>query len=152
MSNQGTPVRTVGAEFDFLEPFIHPELAREIHGKIILAASTTTVSYPKGQVVCQKNDGSNEFAKIGTSGYAGPARIVKYPFTINDAGRWQHGSTFVVGRTTHDGSIPLYYEGFFQTSELTGLGSDANALHVGDIISGTRTSGIIKLRPKLAVA
>ena len=121
---------------------MYPETARTIHGKIIAAASGTTVVYPKGQLVRQKDDGSNAWAKDGTSGYTGPARALKYPITVNDAGQYQHGAVFyTVGNETFEGSVDMYYQGFFKCQDLVGTKNTT----VGRLISGTYTAGILEL-------
>ena len=122
---QNTAIRTTGAQWDFLEPVIRPADARMLHGVIASAGSGLYVTYPKGQVLVQKNDFTNNWAKLGTSGYGGAGtsrpRLLKYQITVNDAGQWQLGGTwFTVGNEIHEGSVDMYDKGFFKISELTG--------------------------------
>lgn len=146
---QNTQILTVGREFDFLEPAMNPDFARTDHIKLVAAAAGTTVAYPAGQLVRQKDDGTNEFAKQGTAGYTGPGRLIKYPIIVNDAGQWQYGATWYtpggVGGEVFEGSLAAYYRGYFKTADITGLTSDAVMLAVGTLHRGTRASGIFAL-------
>lgn len=121
---QNTVIRTIPRKWNFLEPAMNPDAARTDHIVLTDAASDTYVSYPVGQIVRQKNDGTNEFAKIGTSGFGGPPRIIKYPVLVNDEGQHQITDelTWDTGRTVHEGSVPAYYQGFFKTQDLVGAG------------------------------
>lgn len=140
--SQQTPIRTTGASWDFLEPAMDPNSARTMHGVLKPAGAGATLTYPKGQVVRQKTDGTNSWAKAGTAGYAGPARLMKYAVTIDENGVMQLGSTFQTGTADlFKNSVDMYYQGKFQTTELTGT-VDAT---VGNLISGTYADGIIDL-------
>jgi hypothetical protein len=141
---QNTVLRTLGRSWDFLEPAIDPNFARLIHGKMIAAAAGTTVSYPAGQVVRQKTDGTNVWAKDGVTGYAGPARIIKYPITVDENGFWQFGPTFYTGGVgeSFETSVEMYYQGKFKCQDLTAAALDDT---VGRLISGTYTAGILQL-------
>jgi hypothetical protein len=86
---QNVAIRTSGAQFDFLEPAMVPDYARTDHVTVPNAGAGLFVTYLKGQILRQKDDGTNVFAKDGTAGYTGPVRVVKYTFTINDAGQRQ---------------------------------------------------------------
>lgn len=131
---QNTPIRTTGRQFAILEPVIHPEVARELHGVVKPASASSYDTYPMGQVMVQKNDGSNLWAKMGTSGYGAAGnsrpRLLKYPIIVNDAGQWQIGPIwFTVGGDIHEGSVDMFYKGFFKISELTGnAGGGVNAV------------------------
>jgi hypothetical protein len=122
--SQNVPIRTTGHQWDFLEPAMHPSYARTKHGVIVPAGSGLYVRYPKGQVIRQKNDGTNAWAKIGTSGFAGPPMLVKYPFVVNDAGEWQitDDATFNGNYETFRDSIAFYYQGYFRTQDITSQG------------------------------
>lgn len=139
---QNTPIRTTGRRWDFLEPAIDPQSARTIHGKLVAAGAGTTVAYPAGQIVCQKDDGTNVWAKKGTSGYAGPDRLIKYPVIVNESGYWQYGDTWhTVGDETFEGTVAMYYQGKFKVQDLTGTKDEK----LGRLISGTYTAGIVEL-------
>lgn len=143
---QNTPIRTTGRTWDFLEPAMHPNQARTDHGVLLAAGAGATIVYPKGQVLCQKDDGTNVWAKVGTAGYTGPKRVLKYPVVVDEFGRYQFGATFyAVGNETFEGSIDFYYQGFFKTQDLVGLTTDAIMNTVGRLIRGTRLAGIIEL-------
>ena len=119
---QNTAIRTTGRSWDFLEPAIDPNSARTIHNVLVAAASDTTVSYPAGQVIRQKDDGTNEWAKQGTSGYNGPARLIKYPVIVNDEGDWQYGDTwYTEGNEIFENSMEAYYQGKFKCQDVVGL-------------------------------
>lgn len=143
--SQTTAHLTVARQWDFLEPAMDPNSARTDHIKLTVPGSGTTVAYPAGQVVCQKDDGTNEWAKIGTSGFTGPKRIIKYAVVINDAGLWQHGSSFVTGQESFSGSLAAYWKGVFKTQDLTGLTDNTVMATVGALLRGTRTAGIISV-------
>lgn len=138
---------TVPNEWAFLEPAIDPSSARTMHGVLKPAASGQTITYTAGQVVCQKDDASNSWAKLGTSGYTGRRRLVKYTITMDENGNWQYGSAFINGQDTFENSVALYYSGKFKAQELlpAGLTDDATAITVGAFISGNRTAGILDL-------
>lgn len=121
---QNQILRSVPRKWDFLEPAMNPDEARTDHIVLTDAASDTFVSYPVGQIVKQKNDGTNEFAKVGTSGFGGPARIIKYPVLVNDEGQHQKTDelTWDTGRDVFEGSVAAYYKGFFKTQDLVGAG------------------------------
>lgn len=116
--------RIDGAPWDFLEPAMHPDYARTDHGKLKAAASDDVLMYPKGQILRGKTDGSNEWAKIGESGYAGPVRIMKWSVLVNDDGAYQltEEDAWNSLRETFEGSIDFYYQGFFKTQDLIGAG------------------------------
>lgn len=121
---QNTAIRTTVETFPTLDPVMHPKSAREFHIVLNPASSSSYVLYPKGQIVRQKNDGTNNWAKVGTSGYGGPPAIIKRSVLVNDAGDHQltEEATWSRDRETFSGSINAYYSGFFKTSELTGAG------------------------------
>lgn len=147
---QNTALRTTSRMWDFLEPAIDPSFARLIHGKLAAAAADTTVAYPAGQVVRQKNDGTNEWAKQGVSGYDGPARIIKYPVIVDDNGYWQFGDTFYEGvGETFETSIEMYYQGKFKCQDLVGLvgagvgGTNEVQTETVTATGGTRTLTVV---------
>lgn len=121
---QNTILRQTPRVWDFVEPAINPSHARTDHIVLKPAGAGLVLLYPKGQIVLQKNDGTNSWAKIGTSGYGGPARILKYPVLIDENGRYQ--ITEKVTWQSHfdifDGSVDAYYQGFFKTQDLVGAG------------------------------
>lgn len=127
--SQNTAIRTTSRVWDFLEPAIDPNSARTIHGVLIAAAADTTVAYPIGQVVRQKDDGTNAWAKQGVSGYNGPARLIKYPVIVDDAGDWQYGDTWIENGEIYENSMEMYYQGKFKCQDLVGL--------VGSGVGGT---------------
>lgn len=142
---QNTPIRTTGPQWDFLEPAMNPNYARTDHGLLLKPTTGNYIYYPKGQIVMQKNDGTNEWAKIGTSGYGGPARIMKYSILMNDAGQYQmtYDQVWNVLKPTFDsGSIDFYYQGYFKTQDLIGAGGtnevQTETLDAG-VDGGTRT-------------
>lgn len=142
---QNTAIRTTARTWDFLEPAMNPEYARTDHGVLIVAGAGLTVVYPKGQILCQKDDGTNVWAKIGTAGYAGPKRVLKYPVTVNELGQYQYGATFfTTGNEIFEGSVDFYYQGFFKCQDLVGLDGTTQPT-VGRLIRGTFTTGIIEL-------
>lgn len=123
--SQMTVKRTFGEDWPFLEPAMHPDKARTMHGKLLAAAADSYIIYRKGQILLGKNDGSNLFAKIGTADYAGRPRIMKYSVIINDAGEWQMTESDAWDSNKHvhgPGSIDMYYTGYFKTQDLTGAG------------------------------
>lgn len=103
---------------------MNPDQARTDHIALLAAGSGLYVAYRKGQIVKQKNDGTNSFAKVGTAGYGGPARILKYSYLVNDAGAHQMTdvSTWGLDRQVYEGSVDAYYQGFFKTQDLIGAG------------------------------
>ena len=146
---QNVAIRTTGTQWDFLEPAMNPNYARTDHGKIVPSANGTFVSYPKGQILCQKDDGTNVFAKKGTAGYTGPHRIMKYSIIVNDAGNYQLGSSWLTeGSNVFEGSVDMYYQGFFKCQDLTGTKDDT----VGRLIRGTYVTGILELGAATPVA
>lgn len=141
--SQDTAIRTTGRRWDFLEPAMHPNQARTDHGKLKAAAEGEYLLYPLGQILVEKNDGSNEWAKIGTSGYSGRPRILKYPVIVDDAGDWQIGNVWhTEGNEIHSGSVDFFYQGFFKTQDLVGSGGtnevQTETLDAG-VDGGTRT-------------
>ncbi len=147
---QNVAINTVSTFWDFLEPAFDPNDARIDHAKIKVAGAGLTVSYLKGQVLVQKDDGTNEWAKLGTTGYGttypqGPKRVVKYPFTINELGQWVYGASFSAGMDFFESSIAVYYQGYFKTQDLVGMTTDAIMNQCGTLIRGTRTDGVIHL-------
>lgn len=144
---QNTPILTVAREWDHLEPAMDPGYARRDHVKVPVAGAGATVAYAIGQILRQKDDGTNEFAKQGTAGYTGPARLNDYPFVINENGLWQLGDTWNTGAFASNLSIPVYFQGFFKTQDVVGLGADDTVMNaISVLIRGTRTAGIIKLK------
>lgn len=148
--SQNTVIRTLGGHWDFLEPAIDPNSARTIHGKLKAAGAGVTLTYPMGQIVRQKDDGTNEWAKQGTSGYNGPARIMKYPMTIDENGNWQYGSTFYVNAgEAFEGSSEMYYQGKFKCQDLVGLtgsgvgGTNEVQTETVTATGGTRTLTVV---------
>lgn len=118
-------VRDTGITWDFLEPAMNPDYARTDHGVLEVAGAGLYVPYRKGQILRQKTDGTNVWAKIGTSGFAGPPRIMKYSVLVNDAGKYQmtDSATWDSNRQVYDAlSIDMYYQGFFKTQDLIGAG------------------------------
>lgn len=146
---QNTAIRTTGTQWDFLEPAMVPNLARTDHIKIVASGAGTFVTYPKGQILCQKDDGTNVFAKKGTAGYTGPHRILKYPVIVNDAGYHQLGGTwYTEGNDIFEGSVDAYYQGFFKCQDLTGTKDET----VGRLVRGDYTTGILELGAASPVA
>lgn len=134
---QNTAIRTTGRPWDFLEPAIDPSSARTMHSKIVASATDTEVAYPAGQVIRQKNDGTNEWAKQGTSGYDGPARLIKYPIIVDDNGYWQYGDEWYAQGEIFEGSIAAYYQGKFKCQDITGI---AGAGGVAEVQTETLTA------------
>ena len=131
---------SVDRQFDFLEPGMNPEYARTMHCKLVPAANGTFVTYLQGQVVVQKNDGTNNWAKLGTAGFTGPRRIVKYTVTVNDQGFWQYGKTFYQensGPNTEEGTVATYYRGYFKSQDL--IGTNEVQTETVTATGGTRT-------------
>lgn len=118
--------RIDAALWDFLEPAMDPNRARTIHGKLLAPGAGLFTVYRKGQILLGKNDGSNEYAKIGTSGYAGRPRIMKYSCIVNEDGDYQltdqDSASWDDHRFTHSGSIEMYYCGYFKAQDLIGAG------------------------------
>lgn len=121
--SQMTVKRTDGPTFDFLEPAMNPEYARTMHG-VLLAPGSGVTSYRKGQILLGKNDGTNTFAKIGTAGYAGRPRIMKYSVLVNADGHYQmtDKDAWQANYAIHEGSVDMYYRGYFKTQDLIGAG------------------------------
>lgn len=122
--SQNQVLRTNARVFDFLEPAMNPEYARTDHGVLKPAGAGTVVSYRKGQIVMQKDDGTNEWAKIGEAGYTGPPRIVKYSVLVNEDGAYQFSEKDAWNDldNINEGSVDLYYQGYFKTQDLVGSG------------------------------
>jgi len=141
---QNLVTRVQGRQFDFLEPSRHPNFAREDHIHVPAAAPGTTVTYPIGQIVRQKDDGTNEFAKEGTGGYTGPARIVKHAFTVDENRHYQQGTSWRDGVLVSTHSRNAYFIGYFKTQDLVGL-TEANFADgtIGKPVRGTYTAGEI---------
>lgn len=147
--SQDTVIRTTSRVWDFLEPAIDPNSARTIHGVLTDSATDTEVSYPLGQVVRQKDDGTNEWAKQGTSGFNGPARLIKYPVIVNDEGQWQYGDTWDANGEIFENSMEMYYQGKFKTQDLVGLvgastgGTNEVQTETVTATGGTRTLTVV---------
>lgn len=141
---QNVAIRTTGRRWDFLEPAMNPNFARTMHSVIVPASSATYVRYPVGQVIRQKNDGTNSWAKIGTSGYGGPPRLIKYPILVDDAGRWQRTDSSIplINDDWYEGSVAAYYQGYFRTDDIVSQGGtnevQTETLDAG-VDGGTRT-------------
>lgn len=122
--SQQTPFRVNDTRWDFLEPAMNPNHARTKHGVLAPAGAGLYVRYPKGQVIRQKTDGTNEWAKIGVAGYAGPPMIIKQPLLVNDAGNWQlnNGVAPIPDAEFMKGSIDAYYQGFFRCEDIVSAG------------------------------
>lgn len=133
----------------FLEPAINPSVARLMHGKLKAAGVGQKLAYAMGQVVRQKTDGTNEWAKLGTAGYAGPCRIVKYPVIVDENGYWQYGGTWVTGHDTFETTVALYYQGFFKTQDLHGTAEVQTETVTAS--GGTRTLGVTDVNGNLQV-
>lgn len=137
-------IRNTGQVWNFLEPAEDPNSAREDHVVLLEAGAGLYVSYRKGQIIMQKNDGTNKFAKIGTSGYGGPPRIMKYSVLVNDAGHYQmtDNATWNANSRIYENSIDVYYTGKFKTQDLIGAGGtnevQTETLDAG-VDGGTRT-------------
>lgn len=121
---QNQVIRDSNQLWDFLEPAMNPNHARTDHVVLLAAGAGLYVAYRKGQILKQKNDGTNSFAKVGEGGYGGPPRIVKYSVLVNDAGAHQmtEESAWNSNRRSMEGSIDAYYQGFFKTQDLIGAG------------------------------
>lgn len=135
-------IRNTGQVWNFLEPAEDPNSAREDHIVLLEAGAGLYVSYRKGQIVLQKNDGTNKFAIIGTSGYGGPPRIMKYSVLVNDAGHYQMTDNAVwnANARVYENSIDAYYAGKFKTQDLIGAGG-TNEVQTETVTAtgGTRT-------------
>lgn len=143
---QNTAIRTTPRPWDFLEPAMRPNEAHTIHGILKPAAADAVIAYRKGQILRGKTDGSNEYAKIGTSGYAGAPRIMKYSVVVNDLGQQQYTdqdtASWNINGELHEGSIDMYFKGFFKTQDLIGAGGTNEVQTLtfdGDIDGGTYT-------------
>jgi hypothetical protein len=141
------PFVTVAREWDSLEPAMNPDYARTDH--VVLKPSTT---FPQGQVIAQKDDGSNEWGLRGTAGYGtaagSPRRIMQYPCVTNAQGRAFLGSALPSpsGAETGFDSMPAYYRIYAFTKDLVGIPDDAALAEVGPLVRGTRADGIVHLR------
>src|SRR5580765_813491 len=123
--SQNDVIRQTGTRWDFLEPAMNPNHARTKHCVLTVAGSGLYVRYPKGQVIRQKNNGTNEWAKYGTSGFGGPCMIIKQPVLVNDAGQWQLTDSAVpLGEPAEwcEGSIDAYYQGYFRCEDIVSAG------------------------------
>lgn len=148
---QDTAIRTVAQRWPFLEPSRDPNYARTDHIKLKPAGAGLTVTFLKGQVVCQKDDGSNEWAKIGTSGYTaryGCIRLIKETVTIDENGVTQLGSVFyTVGNEGFEGTVDAYWRGIFFCQEVVGLygsgGTNEVQTETVTATGGTRTITVI---------
>lgn len=135
---------TIGRTWDFLEPAMVPDYARTDHVLLLKPGGGSLISYRKGQVLRQKNDGTNEWAKQGTGGYGGPARILKYSVLVNEDGAWIHTDKTVwnEGLPVHEGSVDAYYRGYFKCQDIISAGG-TNEVQTetidGDVDGGTRT-------------
>lgn len=142
-----TPFVTVGYEWDSVEPAKNPEYARTDH--FVPKPSTT---FPKGQVIAQKDDGSNEWAPRGTAGYGtaagSPRRVNQYPFVTNAQGRAFLGTALPnpAGSDTGFDSMPAYYRAYLYTKDLVGVPDDDALAELGPLDRGTRADGIVHLR------
>lgn len=123
---QNTLIRQTPRPWDFLEPAMRPNEAHTIHGVLKAAGAGLVLSYRKGQILRGKTDGSNEWAKIGTSGYAGAPRIMKYSVLVNEDGAHQFTDSDTASWNPsgeiHEGSVDMYFKGFFKTQDLIGAG------------------------------
>ena len=123
---QNTAIRTTPRAWDFLEPAMRPKEALTTHGVLLAADADEYISYRKGQILRGKTDGSNLWAKIGTSGYAGSPRIMKYSVLVNEDGDWQMSDsgveTWNQNGEIHEGSVDMYFAGYFKTQDLIGAG------------------------------
>jgi hypothetical protein len=140
--NQSIPIRTTGEAWAFLEPAQNPSKARLDHVMLKKAGAGVQLSYPKGQIIHQKDDGTNEWAKKGTAGYTGPVRVLKYPVIIDEYGNWQYGSTwYTQGSEMMRDSTEVYREGEFFTQDLVGTPD----ITTGRLVRGNYTNGILAL-------
>ena len=137
---QNQVLRTTNRVWDFLEPAMVPAEARTKHIKLKASSGAGTyLTYPYGQIVAQKDDGSNEYAKVGTSGYTGPKLVLKYSFTVDSNGNHQFGLSWNVTGYVRTGSIEAFYWGFFRCEDLIGLATEIQTETV------TATGGTRKL-------
>lgn len=119
---QKQSILTVGRTWDFLEAAMYPELTRTDHAVLLKPTPGNTLIYPKGQVICQKNDGSNEWAKMGTAGYTKSVRLIRTTIIVDENGNWQYGSSWQLGTAqVFSDSVPVIINGFFFTQDLVGL-------------------------------
>ena len=144
---QNVLMQTLPREWDFLEPAMNPNLARTKHVKLALAGAGLFVAYASGQVIAGKDDGTNEYAKLGTAGYTLAPKIIKYPVIVNEFGFSQYGDTWAGGHPTEEGTVAVYYVGIFKCQDLlpAGLVDAATQASIGRLIEGTRTTGLIYL-------
>lgn len=122
---QTTQLRSTPQVWDFLEPAQAPEFARTDHGVLKPAGAGLYLSYPAGQILKQKNDGTNSWGKVGTSGYGGPPRILKYSLLVDENGLYQMtlSQTWDSHKDRFDAnSVEMYYRGYFKTQDLIGAG------------------------------
>lgn len=140
--SQKNAIRTTGTRWDFLEPAMNPNHARTKHVKLVAAGAGLFAFYPKGQVVRQKDDGTNNWAKMGTAGFTGPSHIIKHPVLVNDAGEYQMSSNSspLAGEQFNAGSVDAYYQGYFKCEEIVSAGG-TNEVQTETVTAtgGTRT-------------
>lgn len=117
---QGTPIRVTPNRFDFLEPAIRPSLATLLHGRIAPAGAGLTKILVKGQVMRQKNDGTNVWDKDGVATFTGPVRLIKYPIIIDENGLWQYGAVFNALGDKFQDTVAMYDDGFFKCQDIRG--------------------------------
>jgi hypothetical protein len=140
--SQNTAIRTTPRTWDFLEPAMVPGYARTAHGVLAPAGAGLYLRYSKGQIIMQKNDGSNAWAKVGTSGYGGPPRLMKYSVLIDENGKWQLSDNVAWNPYTEifQDSVEAYYQGYFKCEDLIGAGG-TNEVQTETLTAtgGTRT-------------
>jgi hypothetical protein len=121
-----------------------PNWARTDHGVLVPAGAGLTVTYPAGQALQQKNDGTNVWAKKGTAGYAGAPRLLKYPVVVDEFGNYQKALAWSpVNQKFNAGSVDFFYRGYFRTTDIVGASGGTNAVQTetldADVDGGTRT-------------
>jgi hypothetical protein len=141
---QNAPIRTSGRTWPFLEPAMVPDVARTFHVGLLAAGAGLVVPYRKGQVIRQKDDGTNVWAINGTAGYEGPACIMKYSTIVNAAGKHQLSEEIAwdSGKETFEGTVDAYYSGYFKTQDLISAGgtNEVQTLTIdADVDGGTYT-------------
>lgn len=135
---------THGRTWDFLEPAMDPNSARTFHAVLLKPTTGNLLLYRKGQVVRQKTDGTNEWAKQGTVGYAGAPAIVKYSTLVNEFGDYilTDKAGWDASYPVLSGSVDVYHSGYFKTQDLISSGG-TNEVQTetlnGGVDGGTRT-------------
>lgn len=134
-----TAATTTWSAANRLDPVFNPEDAKEID--VALAASLT---YVKGTVLGEVTATPGTFKPYASGNVDGseiPKLILRYACVTDASGNitllGEQGQTYK--------AVPAFMNGFFKTSELTGMDANAVTKLGAALVSGNLTTGIIRI-------